>query len=260
MIIPNLAAQLYTARSLCQTPAETASTLKKIQAIGFAAVEVAGICPIESSELKMMIDDSGLSICALHGAADDILHAQEKVIERLNVLQCEYAVYSYPSGFDLGKKEDVRRLVQELAAAGAAFRAAGKTLCYHHHSLEFGRYELTTVLEHILSSVDPAHLSIELDTYWVQHGGGSPVDWCTRMENRLPILHLKDYGSIAGTPTMMEIGRGNLGWEQIIPAATASGCQWFVVEQDTCPGCPLDSLKLSYEYLSSDGLSSLLKL
>jgi len=258
MIIQNLAAQLYTVRSLCQTPAETASTLKKIQAIGFTSVEVAGICPIESSELKMMIDDTGLSICALHGAADEILHAQEKVIERMNVLQCEYAVYSYPAGFDLGKTEDVRRLVQELATAGAAFRAAGKTLCYHHHSLEFGRYELSTVLEYIMGTVDSADLSIELDTYWVQHGGGSPVDWCTQMKNRLPILHLKDYGCIAGTPTMMEVGRGNLDWEKIIPAASASGCQWFVVEQDTCPGCPLDSLKISYEYISSDPIRPLL--
>jgi sugar phosphate isomerase/epimerase len=248
-----LAAQLYTVRSLCQTPSATRVTLEQIRTIGYRAVEVAGICPIPPDELLKMTTDSGLAICSIHDGA--VLDAPEDVVEKLNVIDCDLAVYSYPAGFDLCNADDVHRLVRKLIGASEAFRAAGKTLCYHHHSLEFVRFGKTTVLEHILDSTDPASLSLELDTYWVQHGGGSPAQWCTRLKNRLPILHMKDYGNIAGTPTMMEIGNGNLNWSQIIPAAAASGCRWFVVEQDTCPGDPLESLKISYDYIQSNLMS-----
>ena len=255
MNLHDLAAQLYTVRTLCQTPRQTAATLQKIQSIGYRAVEVAGICPIDSSELLHMTGDAGLTICAMHDDPNTILNEPQKVIERLDALGCEFGVYSYPVGFDLGKAVDVQTLVDKLISAGTAFRAAGKTLCYHHHSLEFARYGKHTVLEHVVQTINPASLSIELDTYWVQHGGGVPADWCTRLKNRLPVLHLKDYGSIGGTPTMMEVGRGNFDWVKIIAAAKKSGCRWFVVEQDTCPGNPLDSLKISYDYLHSNFIS-----
>ncbi len=251
MTAQNPAAQLYTARTLCQTPLQTAETLKHIRAIGYGAVEVAGICPIESAELIRMTGDAGLTICAVHDEPNTILNNPQKAIERLNELGCELGVYSYPLGFDLGNAEDVRTMVGQLASAGEAFRAAGKTLCYHHHSLEFARFGRDTVLGHIIASVPSEILHIELDTYWVQHGGGTPSEWCARLNHRLPVLHLKDYGSIGGTPTMMEVGRGNLSWDAIIAAARAAGCKWFVVEQDICPGSPLDSLKISFEYLRS---------
>ena len=40
MNLHDLAAQLYTVRTLCQTPRQTAATLQKIQSIGYRAVEV----------------------------------------------------------------------------------------------------------------------------------------------------------------------------------------------------------------------------
>jgi sugar phosphate isomerase/epimerase len=249
MTIDQIAVQLYTVRSLCQTPAETAATLKEIRAIGYTAIEVAGICQIPADELLKMASDNGLTICAMHGDAAAILDEPLKVAEQAAALKCDYAVYSYPMGFNLGERGDVQKLTGKLSEAGATYRAAGITLCYHHHSLEFARYGNGTVMDHLVESVDPKHLSFELDTYWLQHGGGTPSDWCARLKNRVPILHMKDYGNIGGTPTMMEVGNGNLEWRKIISAAEGSGTQWFVVEQDTCPGNPLDSLKASFDYI-----------
>ena len=41
-------------------------------------------------------------------------------------------------------------------------------------------------------------------------------------------------------------------YERIIEAAEKSGCQWFIVEQDTTPGDPVDSLAQSFRYLSEN--------
>ena len=49
--------------------------------------------------------------------------------------------------------------------------------------------------------------------------------------------------------TFAEIGNGNLRWDSIIDAAKASGVEYYVVEQDKCDGSPLDSIKVSADYL-----------
>ncbi len=48
---------------------------------------------------------------------------------------------------------------------------------------------------------------------------------------------------------MMEIGNGVLDWPAILSAADDAGCEWFIVEQDVCPGDPFDSIAQSYRYL-----------
>lgn len=245
-----LAAQLYTVRSLCQSPEDTHRTLQTISSIGYAAVEVAGIPIGDPAQLRGMIQEAGLAVCAVHGGLDEIFENPTGMIKLMEALSSKALVYAYPKGFDITKAEDVHRLVKNLATAGAIYHEAGIQFCYHHHSVEFTRFGKSTVLDHLLATIDPRHLALELDTYWVQHGGGTPERWCQRLAQRLPILHLKDYGSVGGTPTMMEIGNGNLDWDRILPAAEHAGCQWFVVEQDTCPGNPLDSLRISFDFLA----------
>ena len=102
-----------------------------------------------------------------------------------------------------------------------------------------------------------AHSTSILPTHSHEHRASScsalhPAEWCTRLKNRLPLLHLKDYAVDAtGKPYFAEIGQGNLDFKAIIAAAEASGCEWFIVEQDVCPGNPFGSLKLSIDYIKA---------
>ncbi len=75
-------------------------------------------------------------------------------------------------------------------------------------------------------------------------------------KGRLPLLHMKDYMvNDENAPQFAEIGVGNLPWPQIIAAAEESGCEWFIVEQDTCPGDPFDSLQISFDYIRANLVS-----
>jgi len=246
-----LGVQLYTLRDICRSPKETADVVAKVAAIGYRAIEVAGICPIDSSELRAMADGAGVEICAIHDDPVAVLENSAQVLERALEVGCKLVVYTGPVGFDLGCANDVKRLVEKLGHASQVFQGGGVTLCYHNHSKEFARYENQTVLHGLFHSPLVSELAFELDTYWVQHGGGDPIDWCQRMKNRLPILHLKDYGAIGGTPTMMEIGQGNLDFPGILKAARNSKCSWYVVEQDICLRPPLESLQISFDYLKA---------
>ncbi len=252
MKINQIAAQLYTVRDLCQTAAGLAATAAKLRRIGYEAVQLSGHGPIPLEEIRKIMAGEGLTICATHEPSEVILDDPERAIANLREVGCTLTAYPYPRGVDFTDAGSVTQLVRKLDAAGAKFRAAGLTLGYHNHEIEFLKFQGTTVLGYLYAHTDPANLAAELDTYWVHFGGGDCVDWCRRLRGRLPFIHLKDYMMTRERkPTFCEIGAGTLPFDRIIAEAEASGCRWFIVEQDTCPGDPVESLASSFRHLQT---------
>jgi sugar phosphate isomerase/epimerase len=246
-----IAAQLYTVRDHCRTSPELAATAAKLRAIGYAAVQVSGIGPITENEIVAIMRGEGLTICATHEPSATILDEPDKVIDRLGRLGCNVTAYPYPHGFDLTDRGQIATLVRKLDVAGARLHAAGITLGYHNHAIEFVKVDGTPALEYIYQNTNPKYLVSELDTYWIHYGGGDVVDWCRRMRGRIPLIHLKDYGFTKDNHhTLCEIGAGTLPFKKIIEESEAGGCRWFIVEQDTCPGDPFASLKQSFDYMT----------
>ena len=253
MKIEQVAAQLYTCRNLLQTPADIASTLSRLRKVGYRAVQISGMGPIEVEELNRILDGEGLVCCATHESSATILENPRAVVDRLRSLRCKYTAYPFPAGVDLGDVGSVDAMIAALDAAGAVLAGAGQTLCYHNHHHEFRKLEGKTIFERIFEKTNPAHVQGEPDTYWVQHGGGDNVAWCRRLKGRLPLIHLKDYVvNSESKPAYCEIGAGNLDFRSIVKAAEESGCEWFIVEQDECPGDPVDSLAQSFDYISAN--------
>jgi len=254
--IENIALQLYTLRDFIRTPGDIADTLKKVARIGYRAVQVSGMGPIEESELVAICQGEGLTICATHEPGDVILKTPEKVVERLSRLGCKYTAYPYPAGIDFSDESSVKGLIAGLDKSGAVLADAGQTLMYHNHAHEFIRSGGRTILERIYAETNPRSLAGEPDTYWVQYGGGNPAAWIEKLSGRVPVLHCKDYVvQPPDSPRYAEVGYGNLDWSAIIAAAEKAGTEWFVVEQDTCPGDPFESIRLSFDYLSNTFVS-----
>jgi len=256
MKITQVAAQLYTVRESCQNAAALAATARKIRAIGYEAVQLSGLGPIPVAEIVRIMAGEGLVICATHEPSAVILDEPEKAVATLQALGCRLTAYPWPQDVDFGDAGSINTLVRKLDAAGAKLRAAGLTLGYHNHDLEFQKYRGAPVLEYIYAQTDPRNLVGELDTYWIHAGGGDCVEWCRRLRSRLPFIHLKDYAMTRERrPAFAEIGQGTLPFARIIAEAEASGCQWFIVEQDTCPRDPFLSLQMSFEYLQANLVS-----
>lgn len=250
MKLSQVACQLYTLRDHCKTAADLAVTAKKVKAIGYAAVQISGVGPIPEAEIKRICTGEGLVICATHENGKVIVEETQKVIDRLAALGTPYTAYPYPH-VQLTTLDEVKALAAQLDKAGAEMRKAGQVLTYHNHAMEFRKIAGKTILQHLYDLTDSANLQGEIDTYWVAAGGESPVEWVSRLHRRLPLLHLKDYGvgKENNHGAIMEIGNGNLNWQAIIQAAEKSGTQWYIVEQDTCPGDPFVSVQQSYDYI-----------
>jgi sugar phosphate isomerase/epimerase len=248
-----IVAQLYTVREHTKTPKDIAASLKRVRQIGYEAVQASGVGPVDDGELKKMLDGEGLACVATHESSESIIERPREVSERIARLGCSMTAFPSPGKYPIGTREEVEQLARGLDAAGAVFRAAGQVLGYHNHANEFAKVEGKTVLEMIYELTDPRNLVGEIDTYWVQAGGGDPVAWARKLSKRLPFIHIKDYGYVAGKgPVFEEIGSGNLDWKTIVAAAERSGCKWFIVEQDRdwANDDPFLSLTMSYDYLA----------
>ncbi len=118
MKIEQIALQTYTIRNALKTPADIAASLKKVAAIGYRAIQVSGMGPIDEKELVSITDGEGLRICATHEPSGTILDEPEKVVDRLRALGCEITAYPAPKGIDFGSADAVHALIEKLNRSG----------------------------------------------------------------------------------------------------------------------------------------------
>ena len=245
-MIDRIAAQLYTLHAQMQTVPDITASLKRVSQIGYPAVQVSGLGPIDPTELKKIIDGFGLEICATHTAYEDLMDKLPEVIKKHQLWQCsQIAVPVAP--VSMRSEEGYIEFGKQMTKVGQELAKEEMTLSYHNHAFEMQRFNGKMGLDLIYDNSDSRYFQGEIDTYWIQFGGGDPVLWCEKLSGRLPLLHLKDFGIIDNKPTYMEIGEGNLNWSAILDAARKAGTQWYIVEQDVCAGDPIDSLKISYD-------------
>ncbi len=252
----NIAAQLWTVRSLLGDARGLAAASRAVRRIGYRAVQLAGLGSISPQDVRRVLDDAGLKACSAHEDADEILLQPGRVAEKLRIYGCSSVAYPYPKNQDLSSVKGVQRLCRALTKAGKLFRTEGILFAYHHHHLEFQRLGSRTAMDIILDQVDPNLLEIEPDTYWLQAGGVDPVEWIRRLARRETLLHLKDYGvDPTGKPRFREIGGGTLDWGRILATARRADCRWYIVEQDDHfrTGDPVASLRESWRFLRGEG-------
>jgi sugar phosphate isomerase/epimerase len=251
-----LGAQLYTVRAFTQTIEDVAVTLKKVADIGYMAIQISAFGPVDPKEVARLVEDNGLTVAITHMGWSRFQNEPDEVIAVHKMWSCVHtAIGSLPGEYR--SLDGLKRFLDELAPIAERLAQEGMDFSYHNHNHELARYGDKTWLEMLYEQAPPEMLKAELDTYWIQAGGGDPVAWVRKCAGRQPVLHLKD---MAVTPEreqrMAEVGEGNMNWPAILQAAGESGVEWYLVEQDECYGRdPFESLAISYRNLRAMGLS-----
>jgi sugar phosphate isomerase/epimerase len=251
-----LGAQLYTVRDRLQTLSDVAETLHKVAKIGYTAFQVAGLGPVDPRELAKVFEDSGMACACTHSPWVRFLHDLDALIEEHKMWRCRHlAIGVLPEIYDT--PDGSRRFADQLGPILERLSKEGMDLSCHNQHQDFTRYNGRTMLEFLLDLTRESGLRLELDTYWVQMGGGDPAVWIRKCAGRVPIVHLKDMVvSPAHEIHFAEVGEGNLNWPAILGAAAGSGVEYCMVEQDKCYGRdPFESLAISYRNLKEMGLN-----
>jgi sugar phosphate isomerase/epimerase len=246
-----IAVELYTLRDHLRDADAIAASLQRVREIGYEGVELAGLGPIEPTRLARLLSDAGLVVGSAHVPWERLRNEVDAVLEDCRTWSCDHvAVPILPQEYR--NAAGYLRFGAEAVEVADTLRSAGVRLSYHNHSFEFERFGSKSGLELLFEASGPA-LGGQLDTYWIQHGGGSPAGWIRRLRGRVPTVHLKDMVIMEGEPTMAEIGEGNLDWGDVLLACKEAGTERLIVEQDVCRGDPFDSLAISRRNLAALG-------
>ena len=209
-----IAAQLYTLREFTKNVEDIRSTFARVRVLGYEAVQVSGMGPIEPEELKHIAEDSELKIIATHIPYQRIVDEVEEVIREHTMWGCRHvAIGGLPPEFR--NEEGFARFAREASEAAKPLVQAGLTFSYHNHSFELERFGGRTALQTLVEESDPETFSFEIDTYWIQHGGANPTTWLNDLKDRMHVVHLKDMAMEGSKQLFAEVGEGNLEWEAI---------------------------------------------
>jgi len=249
--------QLYTLRDALAK--DLPGIIKKVAEIGYKEVEVYDFYGKPAAELAKLLKDNGLAAPSGHYMTHHITSNWQKHIDDAKTMGMKYMVNAILAPNERRSLDDYKELVDLFHKAGEQTLKAGIGFCYHNHNFEFKKFGETTAFDYLLQALDPKLVNFELDCFWVTHAGHSPVAYLEKHPGRFPLLHIKD---LKGTPPptteldarrglFAEVGHGSIDWKPIFAAAPKGGMQHYYVEQDDCERPPLESVKMSFEYLKN---------
>lgn len=250
-MIKKLGVQLYTIRESMKTADDVRASFKKLRELGYTQAQTAG-CAIPYDEFGKLAREAGIEIVGTHDNLQMLFDDPEQSMANHRLLGTTNIGTGGMPGQYFESKENLAEFIKKANAAADIIYKQGFKFTYHNHSREYMKFDGKTIMEILADGLDPVKTSFVLDTYWVQHGGGDVRYWIEKLAGRIDILHLKDMGRNAQGPFITEIGNGNLYFKAIVETAESTGVKYYVVEQDSCPADPFDSLKSSAEYIKAN--------
>lgn len=241
-----LGVQLYTVRASMQQDVER--TLARVRSIGYREVEFAGYFGRTPAQITAALGSNGLAAPSAHVGLDalttglgDTLETAERIGHRWLVLPWIDEKDRTPEGYD--------RIADQLNLAGETAARAGIRIGYHNHDFDLRPWPGGLVpLERLIQRLDPRHVDIELDLYWVVKGGSDPRPWFEHHPGRFPMVHVKDAGP-GPEFAMADVGAGAMDWRAIFALRRKAGIRHYFIEHDQ-PAEPWSSITASFRYLS----------
>lgn len=242
--------QLYTVIDLLDTHENAIKTIVALKQMGYETAQLCGD-PNQICELAAVCSNAGLTPI---GLLSD-LNSCEQNAEVFFSLCRQYGIGDIGISAPLMDVELIPDFIRRVNTFARRAKAEGFTFSYHNHGHEFIKTTCgKTSMELFLEGFDPNCVDFMPDTYWIQDGGADVRRFLELTAGRVKILHLKDMKRTKAGHTFAEVGNGNLYFPGIIETAKKYGIRHFVVEQDSCDGDPLDSLRQSIAYLKNNDL------
>jgi sugar phosphate isomerase/epimerase len=252
--------QLYTLRN--EMGKDAKGTLAKVAAQGYKTVETFGYgngkwFGMNAAELRAELKSHGLITPSGHTfPANVFLQSgwEEKwkpAVADAKAVGQEYIVIPWMEEQFRSDINNFKKMAAVLNMAAEICKQTGIKLAYHNHDFEFAPLAGTNGFDVLLKETDPKLVFFEMDIYWVSKAGKDPLAFFSKYPGRFAMWHVKDMDN---TPqkNFTEVGSGVINYKKIFTHAKQSGMKYFFVEQDQCPGAPLDSTAKSIAYLKKN--------
>ncbi len=244
--VSKIGVQLYTVRS--EMAKDFDGSLKKIAELGFQEVEFAGYYNRTPQQIKTLLDQLGLTSPSTHIPLAELRGNLAKTIETAKVIGHRYIVCPWLEPKDRKTLDQYKQLAATLNKAGEECKKAGIQMGYHNHDFEFFQIDGKIPYDLLLAETDKNLVKMELDLYWIVKANQDPVTYMSKHPDRFAIFHVKEMDKTEKRG-ITEVGRGVIDFKTIFAKAPKGAIKHYFIEQDTTPGSPFDSLKISIDHL-----------
>ncbi|MDG2107185.1 MAG: TIM barrel protein [Woeseiaceae bacterium] len=242
-ILDKVGIQLYTVRD--RMVDDVLNTLTQLASIGYREMEFAGYFDHSPKEIKLFLDDLGLTSPSAHTNTQSMRETPEQLIEAALVVGHQYIVLAGLRPEERITLDDYRRHVDLINGFAEQCHEAGLKFAYHNHAYEFENLDGIRPMDLLLAETESSLMQVEIDFYWAVKAGVNPISYFEKYPGRFPLCHVKD---MAPDGSMVDVGAGEIDFSALL-AASQSGLRHYYVEHDY----PVDSLasaKNSYSSLS----------
>jgi sugar phosphate isomerase/epimerase len=243
--------QLYTIREMVNK--DFKGTFKILSEIGYNSVEAAGygdrkFYGYEPQEYAKICKDYGILPLSSHSGINT--ENADSVIEDTAKARMSYLVLPSIPKEKRQTLDDYKRLADEFNQIGEKCKKSGLKFGYHNHAFEFEKIEETVPYDILLVSTDPDLCFMQVDFYWMVYAGYEPLDYINRYPGRFELWHVKDMDK-SEQRASTEIGQGIIDFPGLFEMKKKSGMKYYFVEQEEFKMDMVESITMSYKYLSS---------
>jgi sugar phosphate isomerase/epimerase len=221
-------------------------TLEMVAGVGYHEVEFAGYFDRSPTELRAVLDRLGLTAPSTHVGLGPLRDRLPEILDEAAALGHRYVVLPSLPARERESLDDYRRLADEMNRFGQACRAADTQFGYHNHAFEFERLDGEAPFDVLLARTDPDLVAIELDLFWIIHGGEDPLAYFEAHPGRFRLCHVKDR---TADGEMVDVGAGEIDFPGIFARSEQAGLAHYFVEHDE-PVDPEASIRASHLHLS----------
>ncbi len=251
---------LYSLRHQIETEESFLRTANALREMGYSSIQYSG-AGYDPDMLARVSAASGLPVVLTHMPMQRILEDTDKLMEEHARFGCKnIGLGAMPMDILLDEVK-CKGTIEKLNLAAERMQANGYAFFYHHHHFEFHRHGGEMIIEYMLKNA-PA-INFTADTYWMQFGGVSVLQFLERMAGRIGCVHLKDYGIVQYTnskekqdlkPDFVPVGEGNMDFVSIVAKMKELGAKHFLVEQDNATNKPdpMDEARRSINYITKE--------
>jgi len=199
-------------------------------------------------ETRAAIDRAGLTCSSARVAGPALYRGWDRFLDAARELGSRWITLANLTYEERLGLVDYRELADVFNRVGAAAKERGLRFCYHSHDFELEPTDGVVPLDYLLEHTDPDLVRLQMDVYWMTHGGRDSVAMIRKHGARIASLHLKD---LDRTPDrgITSVGKGTIDFGPILAAAKSSGITDFYVEEDA-PADPMAAIRASFAYLN----------
>jgi len=224
---------LYSIRNFTQTKQDFLWVAEDLKNNGYDYLQFSG-SPLSLADAKEVSEKTGMPIYLTHSPYDRIINDTDKLMEEHKAMGCKYIGLGMMPKLMEATEEEMLEMITKLNEVGKKMQENGMTFCYHNHWQEFNKkIGNKTVMDYMIENAPYIHFIP--DTYWIQYGGASIVEYFEKMKGRMECVHLKDYriNPEENKAEYTYLGNGSINFKTVIDVANKCGAEYFFVEQDS---------------------------